>query len=105
MMPCSSYAFNAFGYRWSFLVEHLASAVRTLHTDVLHIELDRFLAQPALVPGHFSSSSEGTSTGMPLRIRSATDPAGVEGMYAPPANFRPHFLQAQMLVLVRCTAF
>jgi hypothetical protein len=105
MSPSLSYAFDAFGNRWSFLVEHLASAVWTLHSDVLHIELDCFFTQPTLIPGHLDSSSAGISTGSPLRILSAVTPDGVVGMYAPPAKTLPHFEHSQMLVLLRCTAF
>jgi hypothetical protein len=86
MPPFSSYAFDAFCNRRAFLIKHLASAVRTLHTDILHIELDGFLTQSTFVPGHLDSSSTGISTGSPLRIRSAVTPDGVVGIYAPPAN-------------------
>ena len=105
MTLCSSYTFDAFGNRRPFLVEDLASAVRTLHPDVLHIELDCFLTQTTFIPGHFDSSSTGDSTGSPLRIRSAVTPEGVVGRYAPPAKTFPHFEHFQILVLVRCTAF
>ena len=97
MLLCSSYAFDAFCNRWSFLVKDLASAVRTLHSDVLHIELDCFLTQTTFIPGHFDSSSTGDSTGSPLRIRSAVTPEGVVGRYAPPAKTLPHFEHSQIL--------
>jgi len=104
-MSLSSYAFDAFSNRWSFFIEHLATAVGTLHPDVLHIELDCFLAQPTFISGHLDSSSTGISTGRPLRILSAATPDGVIGKYAPPAKTFPHFEHSQILVLLRCTAF
>jgi hypothetical protein len=105
MMPSSSYAFDAFSDRRPFLVKDLASAVRALHPDVLHIELDCFLTQTTFIPCHLDSSSTGDSTGSPLRILSAVTPEGVVGRYAPPAKILPHFEHSQILVLVRCTAF
>jgi hypothetical protein len=105
MMLGWSYAFDALRYRWSFFIENLATAVRTLHADVLYIELNCFLTQTTLVPRHLDSSSTGDSTGNPLRIRSAATPEGVVGRYAPPAKTFPHFEHFQILVLVRCTAF
>jgi hypothetical protein len=83
------------------LVKDLATAVRTLHPDVLHIKLDRLFAQPTFVSGHFDSSSTGSSTGSPLRILSAVTPEGVDGRYAPPAKTLPHFEHSQMPVLAR----
>jgi hypothetical protein len=100
-----SYAFDALCYCWSFLIKDLTPAVRTLHPNVFHIELHRFLTQTAFIPSHFDSSSTGNSTGSPLRIRSAVTPAGVVGKYAPPAKTLPHFEHSQILVLVRWTAF
>jgi len=105
MLLYSSYTFNTFCYCWSFLIKDFASAVRTLHSDVFHIELDCFLTQTTFIPGHFDSSSAGNSTGSPLRIRSAVTPEGVVGRYAPPAKTLPHFEHSQILVLVRWTAF
>jgi hypothetical protein len=86
MMLYSSYTFDAFGDGRAFFIEHLASAVWTLHTYVLHVEQYSFLAQTAFIPGHFDSSSTGDSTESPLRIRSAVTPEGVVGRYAPPAK-------------------
>ncbi len=77
---CSSYAFDAFCNRRPLFIEYLASAIRTLHPDVFHIELHCFLTQTTLIPGHFDSSSTGNSTGSPLRIRSAVTPEGVFGI-------------------------
>ena len=76
----SSYAFDAFCNSWPLFIKYLASAIRTLHPDVFHIELHCFLTQTTLIPGHLDSSSVGNSTGSPLRIRSAVTPEGVDGI-------------------------
>jgi hypothetical protein len=77
---CSSYAFDAFCNSWPLFIKYLASAIRTLHPDVFHIELHCFFTQTTLIPGHLDSSSAGNSTGSPLRIRSAVTPEGVDGI-------------------------
>ena len=41
----------------SLLIKEFASTVRTLHTNIFHIEFHRFFTNPTTIPAHLSSLS------------------------------------------------